>query len=68
MRELELEARASRELVSNMLRDIQDLALQIRTDIAISEKPEVLLQETHKLASLLGMINTQIRGYGRHWL
>ena len=62
------EAIESRDRVSDMLRDIQDLALQIRTDIAISERPDVLLMETHRISNLIGQINTQIRGYGRHWL
>lgn len=62
------EAIESRERVNDMLRDIQDLALQIRTDIAISEQPKVLLMETHRILNLVGQINTHIRGYGRHWL
>ena len=62
------EAIASRENVGHMLREIQDLALQIRTDIAIDTKPDVLLSETHRISNLIGLINTQIRGYGRHWL
>ena len=68
MNEIDLEARASRVTVEYMLREIQDLALQIRTDIAISTKPEVLLAETHRINSLVALINTQIRGYGREWL
>lgn len=66
--DLRREALESRERVNDMLRDIQDLALQIRTDIAISEQPKVLLMETHRILNLVGQINTQIRGYGRHWL
>lgn len=62
------EALAARDLVGDMLRQIQDLALQIRTDIAIDEQPATLLRETHQISNLVGMINTQIRGYGRHWL
>lgn len=68
MNDMRREALESQKMVENMLRDIQDLALQIRTDIAISEKPEVLLAETHRIQNLLGMVNCQIRGYGRHWL
>lgn len=68
MNDIRSEARESRELVGNMLRDIQDLSLHIRMDIAISEPPEKLLAETHRILNLVGMINTQIRGYGRHWL
>lgn len=61
------EAIASRDQVNEMLRQVQDLAEQTRYDLALGEPVATLLKQTAKINNLLGYINTQIRGYGRHW-
>lgn len=66
--ELRREAMESREMVARMLSEVQDLAMRIRFDVALDEEPATLLRETHQISNLIGQINTQIRGYGRHWL
>ena len=66
--ELRREAMQARELVARMLSDVQDLAMRTRFDVALDEDPATLLRETHQMSNLIGQINTQIRGYGRHWL